>query len=235
MSGARNSARRLRVLVACEFSGIVREAFRRLGHAAVSCDLLETEIPGPHIMGDALEALAGEEWDMVIAHPPCTYLCNSGVRWLFGRGKSAGVRDEARWRDMERGAAFFRAFFENYGGKLCVENPIMHKYAAALVGEPVGVVRQLVQPWQFGHTESKGTYLWLRDLAPLAGTENVRAEMMKLPVMQRNRVHLAARTPDRWRLRSRTFPGIAEAMAAQWGGRVTRTQLSFSEPMAAHN
>lgn len=153
---------KMRVLVACEFSGVVREAFRRLGHEAVSCDLLATEIPGPHVVGDALEVLGRETWDLVVAHPPCTYLCNSGVRWLFGGCGS--LRDEARFAAMREGAEFFRAFFARHEGALCVENPIMHGHAAALVGEPAGVVRQMVQPWQFGHMESKATYLWLRGL-----------------------------------------------------------------------
>lgn len=219
-------ASRLRVLVACEFSGIVREAFNRLGHEAHSCDLLDTEIPGAHVRGDALDVLGAFDWDLVIAHPPCTYLCNSGVRWLYG-GKGT-VKDSARWKLMERGAAFFRAFFEEFDGPLCVENPIMHGPGLAAVGPVAGVVKTTVQPYQFGHLETKATILWLRALAPLRATDDVERAMRALPKSQTNRVHLASPGPDRWLMRSRTFPGIAEAMAAQWGGRVSRP-VSFSK------
>ena len=222
----KSAVQRLRVLVCCEFSGIVREAFNRLGHDAWSCDLLATEIPGRHFRIDARECLAFREWDLVIAHPPCTYLCNSGVRWLYGKKGGSVVRDAARWQDMREGAAFFRSFFERYAGKLAVENPIMHSHGLAEVGEPAGVVKQVVQPWQFGHLETKATVLWLRGLAPLRETDNVKAAMKALPKSQTNKVHLMPPGPDRWAMRSRTFPGIAEAMALQWGGRVTRANFS---------
>lgn len=221
---------RKRVLVACEFSAIVREAFARLGHDAWSCDLLETEIPGQHIRGDALGAIRSEAWDLVIAHPPCTYLCNSGVRWLYGKHGGSAVRDEARWAAMRQGAEFFKAFFDAYSGPLAVENPIMHSHAAAIVGEPSKLcdVRQTVQPWQFGHTETKATILWLRGLPELTATDNVRARMLAMPKSQTHRAHLCPPGPERWAMRSRTYPGIAEAMAKQWAGRVTSTQVSLS-------
>lgn len=223
-------ATRLKVLIACEFSAIVREAFRRLGHDATSCDILPTEIPGPHIQGDALSALVSTDWDLVVSHAPCTYLTNAGVRWLYGAGKSQGIRDEKRWGDMREGAAFFRAFFDRYTGPLCAENPIMHSHAMREVGEPAGIVRQIVQPYQFGHLETKATVLWLRNLAPLKHTEDVEAAMRALPKSQTHRVHLASPGPDRWKMRSRTFPGIAEAMALQWGGRVSLT-VSFAQSL----
>lgn len=220
--------RRLRVLVACEFSAIVREAFSRLGHEAWSCDLLDTEIPGNHCVQDARELLVPGWWDLVIAHPPCTFLTNSGVRWLYGKQGGVASKDGARWEAMAEGAAFFRSFFELYDGPLCAENPIMHKHAARLVGSFPGVVKQTVQPWMFGHTESKATVLWLRGLAPLVGTEDVRSQMRAMSKAETQRVFLCPPGPDRWKMRSRTFPGIAEAMAMQWGGRVSAT-ISFAQ------
>lgn len=218
----------LKVLVACEFSGIVREAFARLGHDATSCDLRDTEIPGKHIKGDALAALGSTSWDLVIAHPPCTFLANSGVRWLYEHGTTNRV--ESRWQDLREGAAFFRSFFDRYTGPLCVENPIMHAHAAALIGELPGVTKSFVQPYHFGHLETKRTGLYLRQLPALKPTDDVEAAMRKLPKSQTNLVHLASPGPDRWVMRSRTFPGIAEAMAMQWGGRVTRSTVSLSVP-----
>jgi hypothetical protein len=220
---------RKRVLVACEFSGIVREAFHRFGHDAWSCDLLPTEIPGQHIQSDALATLASQDWDLVIAHPPCTFLTNAGVRWLYGKHGGSTVRDEKRWADMQAGAEFFRAFFLNYTGPLCIENPIMHRHAAELVGDPATLCdqRQTVQPWQFGHLESKATVLWLRGLPTLTETANVYAAMKKLPKSQSQKVWLCSPSPERWMMRSRTFPGIAEAMAAQWAGRVSGATVSF--------
>ncbi len=215
-------AQRLKVLVCCEFSAIVREAFNRLGHDATSCDLLPTEIPGKHFRADALEVLGFREWDLVIAHPPCTYLTNSGVRWLYGKKGGSTVRDEARWNDMRAGAAFFAALYRANCGRVAVENPVMHGHAASyLAGLGVPAFSQSIQPYQFGHLETKRTCLWLRGLPALVGTEDVEAAMRKLPKSQTNRVHLASPGPERWAMRSRTFPGIAEAMAMQWGGRVS--------------
>jgi hypothetical protein len=171
--------------------------------------------------------LAEEFWDLVIAHPPCTYLCNSGVRWLYGKRGGSKVRDAKRWADMRSGAAFFRAFFERTAGRLCVENPVMHSHGLAEVGDVGPVVKSIVQPYHFGHLETKATVLWLRGLPALKPTEDVEAAMRALPKSQTNRVHLASPGPERWAMRSRTFPGIAEAMAAQWGGRVSRS-FSFS-------
>lgn len=225
---------RKRVLVACEFSGIVREAFARLGHDAWSCDLLDTEIPGQHIRADALATMRAGDWDLVIAHPPCTYLCNSGVRWLYGKHGGSTTRDEARWDAMRQGAEFFTACFTSYVGPMAVENPIMHSHAAAIVGDPAALCtqRQTVQPWQFGHTESKATVLWLRGLAPLVETENVRAAMRRMSKAETHRAHLCSPGPERWAMRSRTYPGIADAMAKQWGGRVTAKTFPVMKPVA---
>ena len=196
----------MKILIACEYSGIERDAFRSLGHDAISCDLLPTEQPGPHYQGDVRD-LMGEPWDLVIAHPPCTYLANSGVRWLY--------TDPTRWQHMKDAAAFFRAMFEFNSPRIAVENPVQHKWAklAHCMGNPT----QTVQPWQFGHPETKRTCYWLRGLTPLAGTHDVQAEMNALPKSQTNRVHYASPGPDRWKVRSTSYPGIAAAMAAQWG------------------
>jgi hypothetical protein len=192
----------VRVLVACEFSGIVRDAFLARGHEALSCDLLASERPGPHYQGDVLDLLVpGAAWDLVIAHPPCTYLANSGVRWLYG-GKGT-ERDPARWADMEAAAAFFRVLLEAPVPRVAVENPIQHGHAG--LPKPT----QVVQPWWFGHGEIKATGLWLRGLPPLVPTNVV--------VGRAPRVHHASPGPDRWKVRSRTLTGLAAAMAAQWG------------------
>lgn len=204
----------MNILVACEFSGVVREAFNAYhGNRAVSCDLLPPEDGRTdcHLQGDALNVLHAQRWDLVIAHPPCTFLCNSGVRWLYG-GKGKTI-DGARWAEMEKSARFFLSFFTEYRGPLCVENPIMHGHARKLIGEPPGSVRQTVQPWQFGHAETKATVLWLRGLPPLAPTKIVSG--------REPRVHHASPGPERWRERSRTLPGIAQAMAAQWTQHLT--------------
>lgn len=194
----------MRVLIACEFSGAVRDAFLALGHDAVSCDLLSSASPGPHIQGDAREYL-GDGWDLLIAHPPCTYLANSGVRWLYG-GKGA-TRDPVRWRSMEDGANFFRLMLEAPIPRIAVENPIMHGHAKAIVGRDPD---QTIQPWQHGHGETKATCLWLKGLPTLKPSRVVDG---RLP-----RVHFASPSPNRWKERSVTLPGIAAAMAAQWGG-----------------
>jgi len=187
----------MRVLVACEFSGRVRDAFLARGHDAVSCDLLPTESPGPHIQGDVREILA-EGWDLMIAHPPCTYLCNSGVSWLYRR--------PGRWEKMREAALFFRQLLEAPIPRICVENPIMHKYAVEIIGRRQD---QVIQPWMFGHGETKATCLWLKNLPPLRPTNIVEG--------REQRLHRLPPSPDRWKERSRTYPGVARAMAEQWG------------------
>ena len=201
------SATVMRVLVACEYSGVVRDAFRDLGHDAMSCDILPTERPGPHYQGDALD-LRSEPFDLVIAHPPCTYLSNSGVRWLSA--------DPARWPLMFDGAEFFAAFWEFNTPRLAVENPVQHGYARRVHGK--GKATQYVQPWMFGHPEQKAAGLWLRGLPKLQPTNDVRADMEGLAASQRQRIWSLPPGPDRWKERSATFPGIAAAMAEQWGG-----------------
>jgi hypothetical protein len=195
----------MRVLVACEFSGIVRDAFIERGHDAMSCDLLPSERPGPHIIGDVRNVLEWHrgEFDLLIAHPPCTYLANSGVRWLYG-GKGS-VRDEDRWAKMEDGARFFRDLLDAPIPRVAVENPIMHRYGREIIGRGPD---QIVQPWQFGHPEVKATGFWLRGLPLLVPTNIVDG---RVP-----RVHFASPSPSRWKERSRTLTGLAAAMADQW-------------------
>lgn len=198
----------MRVLVACEFSGIVRRAFRDRGHDAWSCDLLPAEDgSNQHIVGDAREIL-GDGWDLLmVAHPPCTRLCNSGVRWLSKPPRGRTLAE--MWADLDEGAALFSAFWNAPIERVAVENPVMHRHAKARIAN-FAEAAQSVQPWQFGHGESKRTCLWLRGLPPLRPTDIVEG--------REQRVHRMSPGPDRWRERSRFFPGIAAAMADQWGG-----------------
>lgn len=188
----------MNVLIACEFSGVVREAFAAKGHNAWSCDLLPTEIPGQHHEKDITEVMHWNWWDMIIAHPPCTYLCNSGVRWLHS--------DPSRWGELHDAVTFFRLFTENHCPKVVIENPIPHKYAANMIGPKYD---QLIQPWQFGHGETKATCLWLKGVDPLGPSNVVDG---RKPV-----VHHMSPGPERSKLRSITYQGIADAMAEQWG------------------
>lgn len=214
MTRTRDEARPLRVLVACEYSGVVRDAFRALGHDAMSCDLLATDTPGPHYQGDVLELLAEGSWDLMVAHPPCTYLTKAGVRWLYTEAE--------RWKHLIEGAVFFRRLLDAPIPRVAVENPVMHRYATQIVGRKAD---QVIQPWMFGHQERKGTGLWLRGLPPLLPTEDVYTETMALPARLRDRVHYAAPGADRWKVRSTTLTGIAEAMAWQWGGPVSAANV----------
>lgn len=194
----------MRVLVGCEYSGTVRDAFLALGHDAISCDLLPTDAPGPHYQGDVRDIL-GDGWDLAVFHPECTYLCNSGVRWLS--------TDITRWPRMVDGAVFFRELLNSDIPHVAVENPVMHGHAAKIIGRRQD---QVVQPWMFGHPEKKATGLWLRGLPPLLPTADVRHVMAGLPKSETDRIHYASPGPDRWKLRSTTYAGIAHAMAAQW-------------------
>jgi hypothetical protein len=188
----------VKVLVACECSGRVRDAFTALGHDAWSCDLLPSDTPGNHLQCDVLTVL-DRDWDLMIAHPPCRYLCNSGVRWLSER--------EGRWELMREGAEFFRRLLHADIPQRCIENSIMHKYAAELVGRRQD---QVIQPWMFGDGETKATCLWLEGLPKLKPTKIVDG--------RKPTVHRMPPGPEREKLRSLTYPGIAAAMADQWGG-----------------
>lgn len=189
----------VRVLVACEFSGIVRDAFARRGHDAWSCDILPTEQPGNHFQDDVLNHL-NDSWDLMIAHPPCTYLCNSGVRWLHtGYSTLPG----GRWDMLQDASLFFRTLLDADIKRICIENPIPHKYGK------LPKYTQIVHPWQFGHGETKTTCLWLKGLPLLQPTKIVSG--------RKNRIHFMPPSKTRSKDRSITYTGIAEAMAEQWG------------------
>jgi len=186
----------MNLLVACEYSGIVRDAFIEKGHDAVSCDILPTESPGPHYQCDVREVIY-ENWDMVIAHPPCTRLANVGVRWLHERNL---------WNDLDEAAEFFRLFLNHPCSRVAVENPIMHRYAVDRVGRKHD---QVVQPWQHGHGETKAIGLWLKGLPLLQPTEIVEGREQRVWRMKPG--------PERAKERSRFFEGVGKSMADQWG------------------
>lgn len=194
-----------RILVACEYSGTVRDAFIRAGHWAMSCDLLPTDAPGPHYQGDVFDVL-GDGWDLMIAHPPCTFMSNSGAKHLYIDGRKENGPDPERWAALEDAARFFRALYDAPIPRIAVENPVMLGHAKRLIGVPQ---TQVIHPWQHGHGESKSTCLWLRGLPPLLPTDEVDGREQRMWKM--------GPSPDRWKLRSATYPGIAAAMAAQWG------------------
>lgn len=183
----------MKVLIACEYSGIVRNAFLALGHDAMSCDLLETETPGPHYQGDVKDVL-NYPWDMMIAHPPCTHLSVSGARH-FEAKKMDGRQQSA--------VSFFMMLAKVDIPKIAIENPVC--IMSSLWRKP----DQTIQPWQFGHGETKATCLWLKGLTPLIPTNIVEG--------REQRIHKMPPGENRWKERSRTFTGIADAMANQWG------------------
>lgn len=220
----------LRVLVACEFSGTVRNAFARRGHDAWSCDLLPSaDRSNKHIVGDARDLL-NDGWDLLmVAHPPCTRLCNSGVRWLteppsrltsehysateilaYAKMNRA-ERLSFMWQKLDEGAELFSAFWNAPIDRICIENPVMHRYAKERI-KNYQEFAQSIQPWEYGHGEVKRTCLWLKNLPPLTPTQIVEG--------REQRVHLAAPGPGRWKERSKFFDGVANAMADQWGGYV---------------
>lgn len=182
----------MRVLVACEFSGIVREAFRAKGHDAWSCDLLPAEDSSPFHLQRDLELESYWDWDLMIAFPPCTHLAASGARWF-----------KDKQQEQEEAIAFFMMLVLTSVPKIAIENPI------GVMSKNYRKPDQIIQPWQFGHGETKATCLWLKGLPKLVPTNIVEG---RVP-----RVHYASPGPDRWKERSRTLKGIAEAMAEQWG------------------
>lgn len=181
----------MRVLVACEFSGIVRDAFRARGHDAVSCDLLPCELDGPHYQMDVRTILKDCGWDLMIAHPPCTHLAVSGARWFPGKRK-----EQAEALD------FVRLLMNAPIERIAIENPV------SIISSKIRKPDQIIQPWQFGHGEIKATCLWLKNLPPLVPTKIVAGRTA--------RVHRMPPSSDRWKERSRTLQGIADAMAQQW-------------------
>lgn len=199
----------MKILIACEYSGIVRDAFTKLGHDVTSCDILPTDKPGKHYQGDVRDIL-DEDWDMIIAHPPCTYFTNSGVCWLH--------KDVTRWAKLDEAAEFFNLFLNHPCKKIVIENPIPHKYAIERIGGRK--YSQIIQPWQFGHPETKRTCLWLKGVEPLKETDNVKDIYDKLPKNEQQKIQYLPQSKDRWKLRSTTFQGIADAMANQWGNNI---------------
>ena len=197
----------LRVLVACEYSGTVRDAFRALGHHAVSCDLLPTDTPGPHHQGDVTEIL-GAGWDLMVAHPPCTYLCGMGVWWNHKRPE--------RWEQTYAAADFVKLLWDAPIPRIAIENPV--GWLNSNWQKPA----QVIQPWQFGHEANKPTCLWLKGLPNLQPTEIVgRGEFYTKAngIRMSKWSHITSGTSkSRWKIAAATFPGIAAAMAAQWGG-----------------
>jgi hypothetical protein len=193
----------MRVLVACEYSGRVRQAFRDLGHDAWSADLLPSEDNSPHHVQGDVRAMLREPWDIVIAHPPCTRLCNSGVRWLAERNL---------WAELDGAVNFFLACLNANAPRVAVENPVMHKYAR----DRIGSANFTCQPWQFGDNAKKRTCFWTRGLSPLVPTSTLDGSTARADC------HLASPGPDRWKDRSRTYPGIAKAIAEQWAGSEIR-------------
>lgn len=189
----------MNVLVACEFSGTVRDAFRDKGHYALSCDLLPTDVNGPHYQGNIRDILH-QGWDLMIAHPPCTHLAVSGAAWF--KDKVEEQKEALEFVAMLMAAPIHR---------ICIENPI------SVISTRIRKPDQIVQPWMFGHLEQKATCLWLKNLPKLTETNNVKEQMMLLPKRERERLHYLGPSKDRWKLRSKTFEGLAQAMAEQWG------------------
>jgi len=196
----------VRVLVACEYSGAVRDAFRARGHDAMSCDLLPTDVPGPHYQGSVLDVI-GDGWDLMVAHPPCTYLSSSGLHW--------NGRVEGRAAKTEDALAFVRALLDAPIPRIAVENPV------GCIGTRIRKADQTIQPHQFGDDASKATCLWLKGLPLLTPTAHVPGRMVNGKPRWANQTDSGQNrlgpSADRWKLRSATFPGIAAAMADQWG------------------
>lgn len=184
----------MKVLVACEYSGTVRDAFARAGHDAWSCDVLPTESPGQHYQGDVRDIL-GNGWDLMIAHPPCTYLSVSGMHWT-----TRGLRDPKLTEDALK---FVQLLLNADIPRIALENPV------SIISTRIRKPDQIVQPWMFGHGETKATCLWLKNLPKLLPTNVVEGREQKMWKMSPGK--------DRWKKRSKTYQGIADAMAAQWG------------------
>jgi hypothetical protein len=212
----------MRVLVACEESQTVTKAFRELGYEAYSCDIQDCSGGKPewHIKDDVLNHL-NDDWDLMIAHPPCTYLTNSGVSWLWNKD---GSQNGERWQNLKEGSEFFKVLLNAPIAFIAIENPIPHKYAVELIGQKY---TQLIQPYQFGHPESKATCFWLKGLSKLSPTKDVKDEWKKLPKSEAQRVHYLPPSKERAKLRSKTYEGIAQAMAEQWGSFV---KMELSHP-----
>lgn len=209
------------MLVACEYSGRVREGFARLGHNAMSCDVLDTDVPGRHYRGDVRDVLDGG-WDVMVAHPPCRFLAASGAKHLYQLDRSGHtiwhegqrIPNYTRQNAQAEAVAFVRELLAAPVPFIALENP------AGMLSSLFRKPDQYVEPWMFGHPETKKTGLWLKGLPPLVPTNDVSEAMAALPKAQRNRVHYMSPGPDRWKARSTTYQGIADAMAEQWAAHV---------------
>jgi hypothetical protein len=186
----------MKVLVACEYSGTVRDAFKAKGHDAWSCDLLPTEVKGQHYQGNVLDIL-NLSWDLMIAHPPCTHLAVSGARYFYKKQK-----------EQEEALKFVQKLLDANIPRICLENPV------SIISTRIRKPSQIIQPWQFGHEESKKTCLWLKNLPLLEPTKIMTVKNKNLTPSGQNKLGPSA---DRWKIRSKTYQGIAEAMAEQWG------------------
>jgi hypothetical protein len=196
----------LKVLVACEYSGRVRDAFTRIGHFAMSCDLLPTESDGLHYMGDVFDII-DQGWDIMIAHPPCTYLAVSGMHWT-----TRGLRDPKLTEDARE---FVQKLMNAPVNKICIENPI------SVISSRIRKPDQIITPYQFGHDASKKTCLWFKNLKPLQPTNMIEGRLVDGKRRWGNQTdsgqNKLAPSDDRWKERSRTYQGVADAMASQWG------------------
>ena len=193
----------MKVLIACEYSGRVRDGFIAQGHDAISCDLLPTERVGPHYQGNVFDII-NDGFDLMVAHPPCTDLAVSGAAW-FAKKRANG--------SQQKSIEFFMALANANIPKICIENPI--GIMSTLWRKP----SQIIQPWMFGHPESKATCLWLKGIPLLIPTKNVKPEMELLPRNKQMRMHYLPPSPNRWKIRSETYQGIADAMAERWSNR----------------
>lgn len=206
----------MRVLVACEYSGRVRDAFAARGHFAMSCDLLPTESPGEHYRGDVRDIL-GDSWDLLIAHPPCTYLCVSGIHWNYRRPERAAKTEAA--------LEFARLFFDCDIPLKCIENP------TSIISTRIRPPDQIIQPYNFGHDASKGTCLWLEGLPPLRHTRYIPPRIVNGRPRWANQTDSGQNklppSKDRGKLRAETYAGVAEAMASQWTERATRNLFTL--------
>ena len=193
----------MKILIACEFSGVVRRAFAAQGHDAWSCDLLPANDNSPnHLQQDVFDTIASQDWDMMIAHPPCTYLTSAGLHWNH--------RTPGRQEKTEEAIRFVGELLNSNIPQIALENPI------GCLSTQIRTPTQIIQPWQFGHGETKATCLWLKNLPKLVPTDVVEGRS--------DRIHKMPPGPNRWKERSRTYQGIADAMAEQWSDHIARSE-----------
>ena len=209
----------MKILIACEYSGVVRDAFIKQGHDAISCDLLPTDVKGPHYQGSVTDII-NDGWGLMIAHPPCTYLAVSGNRWLYNKD---GSKNEDRWTNRKEALDFVRLLMEAPIERIAVENPV------SVISSEIRKPNQIIQPWQFGDEAQKTTCLWLKNLPKLEPTKIVgKGEFITFksgkrhPKWYADALATAKTKAERQKLRSKTFLGIADAMAKQWGNRLER-------------